>query len=34
MRYIEIKLTGCRLFLTEAEITSLLAHDEKAWASG
>lgn len=31
MEYIEIKLSRCRLYMTEAEITSLLAHDQKLW---
>lgn len=31
MKYIEIKLSRCRLFLSEAEIASLLAHDQRLW---
>lgn len=34
MRYIELKLTKCRLFLTEAELISLLAKDQKLWKEG
>jgi hypothetical protein len=30
-KIIELKLTKCELYLTEAEITSLLAHDTELW---
>lgn len=30
-QYIEIKLTKCRLFLTEAELQKLLARDPALW---
>lgn len=30
-RYVEIKLTKCRLFLTESELQSLLARDPELW---
>lgn len=29
--FIEIRMRRCRLFLTEAEIISLLAHNESLW---
>lgn len=31
MRLIEIRLTKCRLFLTEPELVSLLARDPELW---
>ncbi|RKO67042.1 hypothetical protein [Desulfofundulus salinus] len=31
MRLIEIRLTRCRLFLTETELISLLARDPELW---
>ncbi len=31
MKYIEVKLTKYRLFLTEPELVSLLAKDPKVW---
>jgi len=31
MKYVEIKLTKCRLFLTEAEIYKLLRSDPLLW---
>lgn len=30
-KYIKIQLTKCQIFLTEAEITSLLARDTTLW---
>ncbi|MCL6612476.1 MAG: hypothetical protein K6T66_13125 [Peptococcaceae bacterium] len=32
MKYIEIRLTKYRLFLTEAELTALLAQNPELWA--
>jgi len=31
MRYVEIKLTKCRLFFTEQELQQLLAHEPELW---